>query len=260
MKVFAFISTPRTLPSALALLLCSSVSLCFGVSHEEARVPNNHPPLFSKIRPYQATYDINYNGTHNVLERSLKKTNSAYWELNNSLSLLLFGFTEQAIFKAKNDRIIPLLYDFDHGLNTSKDSSLSFNWSNSTVTDAKRKLTRTISPGTQDVLSFQLQLRLDLLKHGDNFTEKNYTLFDKKRFKEYSVRHIGEETLATPAGRFLAVKLEQRRKGKKDYSHIWLAKNKDYFLLRIERIKDKTATYSLQLSDVKIDGAPLRSQ
>lgn len=215
---------------------------------------------FDKIRPYQAHYNIAYNGINAELKRSLKQTNSLYWELDNSLSLLLLGFTEQAIFKIENNQVIPLTYRFENGLNRKKNTELSFNWSHSTATEANRKLTVTISPETRDVLSFQLQLRLDLLDSGDKFTDKTYTVIDKKRLKEYTVTAIGEEELTTPAGKFVAVKLEQRRTGKSDFTTLWLAKSMDYFLVKMERIEDGRATYSLEINDVKIDGAPFNSR
>ena len=213
-----------------------------------------------RIHPYQARYRIAYNGIDSVLKRSLKQTNTTYWELSNSLSLLLFGFTEQAIFKIQNNQIEPLTYKFDNDLNSKKNSKLSFNWGNSTATDAKTKLTVTISPETLDVLSFQLQLRLDLLHSGDKFTAKTYTVIDKKRLKEYTVTPVGEEVLTTPAGVFTTIKLEQRRVGKSDFTHIWVAKNRDYFLVKIERIEDKQKSYSLEIDDIKMDAIPASSR
>lgn len=235
-------------------------SLSFSTPTIALQNPSTTSNPSAKIRPYRAHYNIAYKGINSVLKRSLKQTNSVYWELNNSISLLLFGSTEQAIFKIQNDQIIPLAYKFDNDLNNKKNSKLTFNWRNSTVTETKRKLNLTISPETRDVLSFQLQLRLDLLHSGDNFTDKTYTLIDKKRLKEYTVKFIGEETLTTPAGKFNAVKIEQRRVGKSDFTHIWLAKNMDYFLVKIERIEDNRATYTLEINDVKIDGVPLISR
>jgi len=221
---------------------------------DSALIDSNPIPALS---PYRASYLIHYHGVASTLERRLKKSADNRWQLSNSLDLFLVGFKESSLLRVDQQNIVPLRYRFENELSSSRNRDLHFNWATATATDRARQRSTKLTPNTLDSLSFQLQLRRDLIAGNGQFPDKIYQLTDGKRVKDYSVTLLGEEQLTTPAGTFLASKLQQYRPGKNRYNTIWLAKEKQYFLLRLDRVEDQKTTYSLELNEAHIDGLPL---
>jgi len=213
-----------------------------------------HRPLLS---PYRASYRINYHNIGSTLKRQLKKSGDNRWQLSNSLELFLVGFNESSLLRLDNQQIVPLRYNFENELSSGRNSDLHFNWEAGTVTDPARNHSSKLASNTLDSLSFQLQLRQDMITANGQLTDKVYQLAVGKRVKNYRVTLLGEENLTTPAGTFLASKLQQYRPGKNRYTTIWLAKEKQYFLLRLDRVENQQTTYSLELNKAMIDGLPL---
>ncbi|MFT5579264.1 MAG: hypothetical protein ACI9WS_002023 [Paraglaciecola psychrophila] len=239
-----------------ALLAILLPTVPAAVSADNAQLQDNSlgPTTLS---PYRASYRIAYHNIGSTLERNLTLSSGNRWRLSNSLDLFLVGFKEYSVLRLEDQQVVPLHYHFDNQLSSRRNSDLYFNWTANTVTDRINQRSTALEPNTLDSLSFQLQLRQDLIAAEGQFTEKVYQLADGKRLKDYRVTLMGEEQLTTPAGTFLATKLRQHRPGKKRHTTIWLAKEKAYFLLRLDRVEDQKTTYSLELNEASLGGLPL---
>ena len=199
------------------------------------------------------------------MEQTLTRLGANRWQLRNTLSILWAGFEETAQFVADHGKLIPQSYKYDNRFSRKRNSALTFDWSNSAVTDALHaNIPFTLPADALDKLSFQAQLRLDLLRQKDldqhkTLTTNTYHLVDRTKYKTYHVKYLGDERIATPAGTFRSIKIEQRRPGKDKYTLIWLAVDWDYFVLRIQRIEDGKSSYQVDLKQADINGAKMAS-
>ncbi|MFG1490851.1 DUF3108 domain-containing protein, partial [Oceanospirillum sp. HFRX-1_2] len=96
-----------------------------------------------------------------------------------------------------------------------------------------------IPVNAQDLLSYQLKLRYDLMQNPEQ-KKFQYPVADGGKIKYFTFRVVGEEILKTPMGRLNTIKLESLRHSKMDVEHIvWLAKDWDNLLVRIEPVRNR---------------------
>jgi hypothetical protein len=106
-----------------------------------------------------------------------------------------------------------------------------------------------VPTGTQDKLSYQLQLRLDLLA---GKTDMTYAVADGGKLKEYRFKVTGEEQIDTPYGRYNAVRVMRDRGEDADRETlIWLAPELDYLIVRLEQTESDGKTYALLLKNLE---------
>ena len=165
----------------------------------------------------------------------------------------------QLLAEADN-QIIPLSYNYANQFSSKKNSQLVFNPEQQTVFDRLHsKEDLPLSKNSYDRLSFQAQLYLDVINSAE-FSHKTYHLVDRNELKTYEVSKLAEETIITPLGTFTAIKFKQHRPGKDEYTLIWLAKDRDYFLLRVQRIAEGKKEYQINLKSALIDGKMLTAK
>lgn len=208
---------------------------------------------------YSATYSATKSGISANLKQTLKPINHNQWRLHNETSILFFSFEEEAVFSIQDNRIKPLIYRYDNSTNSSRSSQLAFDWQKQTVFDqlhSKKPLQ--LQEPAWDKLSVQAQIRLDLLRQGDAYQKEEYQQIDRTKLKRYTITRLKDEVLNTQLGPFDTIKLEERRDGRDKYTLIWLAKNHDYMILRLQRIEDGEVEYQIDLSDATINGKPLK--
>ena len=215
------------------------------------------PAAANTISPYQANYLAHSKGFKLKLERSLKQQDNGQWQLSNITQVLFSHITESSVFTLADKQLQPLSYHYDNPLSRKKNSSLLFDPAANTVQEREQNnKTLALTQPSYDQLSFQMQLRLDLINN-PQFKQKRYQLVDGDDLKQYQVELVGEETIKVGAGSFAAVKLKQYRPGKDKYTLIWLAKDWQYFILRLQRFKKGSSDSSIELQNAIIDGKPI---
>ncbi len=210
------------------------------------------------LKPYKAIYSTKVRGISAEMEQTLSKNDQQQWQVRSYASILFASVEERATFTEAEHQLTPLSYDYINKMSSKRNSELAFNPEQKTVIDRLHSKTPLKLPeSSYDKISFQTQLMLDLLNTPD-FSQKTYHLVDRTKYKTYEVIKLGEEMINTPLGRFNAVKLEQRRPGKDKYTLLWLAKDWDYFLLRIVRIDEGEKEYQIDLKEGELDGQPIK--
>lgn len=222
-------------------------------------------PALAELTPYQAEYNAKIGGFSATLHRSLEplanqkaETDSnspTRWLLSNKASILLAGFDEQSTFFVSDKNITPLRYVYNNHLSKKRSKDILFNWETLTATNSKGKKQGPVSFTDEafDQLSYQLQLRLDLMKDED-FCERTFTIADAGKLKHYTVQKLGEEWLETAAGKLLTVKLEQTRAGKDRRTLIWVAKDWEYLVVKLQRFEDGESEQLLELKEASLGG------
>ncbi|WP_458576350.1 DUF3108 domain-containing protein [Aliamphritea spongicola] len=128
---------------------------------------------------------------------------------------------------------------------------MSFDWqnhqANSQITDDPWQLD--VPTGALDKLSYQLQLRLDLI-NGREALE--YKVADDGKLKTYRFVREGEEDITTELGTFKAVKLRRDRgTNSKRQTWIWFAPELNYQLVKLLQSEKDGKQYSLVLKELK---------
>jgi hypothetical protein len=212
-----------------------------------------------KLKPYTAIYSSSFNGMDAEMERSLKQTADNLWQLRNSASILFFDLEEKAQFSTAEGALTPLSYDYRNNMSSKRNSKLRFDTSQHSAFDSLHsKQPLPLPPNSFDKLSYQTQLRLELLQNQGKLLSETFHLVDRHKLKSYQFSQLGDEQIDTPAGRFNSIKLSQSRTGKDEHTLIWLAADWDYFVLRIQRVEDGKVEFQVDLNAAKIDGKAIQ--
>lgn len=242
----------RLLATTVIVLLITPTLMA---GEEPAEIDIPAPQKIIDLLPYTATYSSSFNGIDAEMQRTLKKVNKHDWQLRNYASVLFIKVEEKSHFSIKQNTLTPKKYWYTNSASSKRNSDLQFNSTATTATDKLQGNTAIeLPPNSFDKLSYQSQLRLDLLNNNGQLSTDEFHLVDKKRVKTYKVIMLGKEQIETPAGRFNAVQLQQFRPGKDDYTIIWLAVDWDYFVLQTERVEDGKVEFKVNLNSAIIDG------
>lgn len=185
--------------------------------------------------------------------RELRRDPGDRWHFSSEASAMMAGIREVSEFDyADRKTIRPFRYDYHRKvLGKSRRASLDFDWAAGKVTtvvkDQPWKMT--VGPGTQDKLSYQLQMRLDL-KAG--LQTLSYQVADGGKLKTYNFAVTGQEQVETPYGTFQAVRVvRDRGKDADRQTLIWFAPELDYLIVRLQQTESDGKTYALLLKNLE---------
>jgi len=210
-------------------------------------------------QPFEATYKAKYRGISVTAVRTLKTLEDGSQYYSFVADSLIAKMTETSQFRWSSDNfIIPLRYTYERSVMGSKrKAELTFDWDkNQVVNDVQEKAWKmSIPPATLDKLSYQLQLRADLI-NGKPLSE--YDVADGGKLKKYGFEIVGEETLKTRAGPFAVIKVRRiREQDEERQTVIWFAKNWDYLVVRLQQEEDDKS-YEIDLTSATLNGKPVK--
>lgn len=202
------------------------------------------------LAPYRAVYasqwDLGLSFSGDAV-RELKRSGDS-WSLSISASALVAKIRESSLFNYANGDVQPARYEYHRKvLGRKRDAILQFNWSKGSVLNdiAKQPWAMDIPTGTLDKLSYQLQLRLDLL---NDKPELLYQVADGGRLKTYRFKRVGTETVQTKLGEFETVKIQRDRgNDSKRETYIWMAPELDYMIVKLHQVETDGKEYTLLL-------------
>ncbi|RYE50988.1 MAG: DUF3108 domain-containing protein [Sphingobacteriales bacterium] len=177
------------------------------------------------------------------------------YELSFSATAMLGSFFESSQLKwsPEDQTVIPLQYSYKRrGMGKNRDDSLTFDWTGKQVVNNVKNTNLPINATQklQDSLSYQLQLRQDLLAGKSDLT---YSITDGKKIKQYRFEIAGEETLKTPLGDVKTVKVKRSHKSEDRNTYAWFAKDFQYLLVRLQQEENGSA-YTIYLSKASLNG------
>ncbi|ROS01823.1 uncharacterized protein DUF3108 [Sinobacterium caligoides] len=209
------------------------------------------------IVEYSASYQTHAMGLDITAKRQLKQLDNNQYQLLNNSEVMFYSITEESRFQLNSDgQLKTNSYQQQRkGLGSNKSIEQQWNWSAQSVISRYkgRDYRYAITPQSLDKLNYQLALRRDAQRLGDNFGQQRYTIADRKRLRDdFLIDYLGEEVITTPLGRFNAVKFE-RRKDDDENNIIWLAKDWHYMILKISHCEQKQCE-DILLSEAVVDG------
>jgi len=211
--------------------------------------------------PFSAHYKAKYRGISIKATRSLKILDDGSQLFAFSADSFIANLKESSHFNWDGDDfIVPQSYTYARGgLGRDRKAELTFDWStNKVINDVQRKPWQMDVPAKAlDKLSYQLQLRADLL---NGKTLAPYQIADGGKLKEYGFEILGEETLATRAGKFQVIKVKRLRKqDDKRQTVIWFAKDWNYLVVRLQQ-EENDKSYEIDLASATLDGREVKGE
>ncbi len=230
--------------------IIASVLLVFGFnSHSSAELP----------QPFNAVYKAQYGSLTITATRSLQKLSDNTMELRFAAKSWLAKIEEVSQFNwDKEGQLVPQNYRYlRSGLGRDREAFLDFDWQNhKVVNNVQRKpWTMNLPQAALDKLSYQLQLRHDLLNNKQNM---HYKVADGGRLKTYEFEVLGEETLLTPVGQLKTTKVKRIRKNAKRTTHLWLANDWNHLVVRIRQTEKDGKHYEINLASAELNGEPVK--
>lgn len=212
---------------------------------------------------FTATYKAKYSGISITATRSLKALENGDQVFSFEADSWVASIEESSQFNWDEDnRIVPKHYHYQReGLGRDRIADVKFDWDKHTVVnDVERKPWEMNVPDyALDKLSYQLQLRADLINQKPLL---EYDIADGGRLKKYRFEILGEELVETKAGTFSTVKVRRIREQKDDkkrHTVLWLAKNWDYLIIRLQQ-KGDGKSYEIDITEATLNGIEVHGQ
>ncbi|GLS25466.1 DUF3108 domain-containing protein [Marinibactrum halimedae] len=279
----------RTRLQWLSLLGLMATPLSFATSLHET---TSTPQPSTLLPEFTATYEAKYGGISVTATRSLTALDYNEYEFRFSVDSFFVDRTETTRFRWKKTQVSPISYQYlREGWGRDRQATLNFDWEKNTVLNnvQGQPWKMEIPPGTLDKLSYQLQVRRDLLDlqtsdkqalnerihqpspatepqsgAGTDATDTlwqigPYLIADGGILKHYQFQWLGQEVINTKLGQFRATKIRRIRSNdpKHHETLLWLADEWAYLLLRLQH-HDEDQSYEINISTAAIDGIPVK--
>ena len=214
---------------------------------------------------YEAHYIAEYKGGWIPIEvnatRALSKLDSGEWQSKFKASSSLVDMTESTLMQANLDTqsFIPNKYIFKTTGLISEERVQIFHWDKLKVWGEHKKQfwKYELLSGSQDSMSYQEQLRWDLINNKQTFA---YPVTYKHKLKEYEFELVGTDTLKTPNGNIETIKVKQKiTKHNKLETHIWFAVNYDYVMVKLRQKRDGKGGQEIRLKKANVRGKLLKA-
>lgn len=212
-------------------------------------------------QPFKATYKAKYRGISVTAVRTMEVLKDGSYLYSFVADSLIADLKETSQFRWSDSiNIIPLRYTYERSVfGRDRSAEIIFDWDKNRVTNnvEGKPWHMSIPLNTLDKLSYQLQLRADLI-NGKALSE--YDVADGGKLKKYGFEVIGEESLKTRAGRFEVVKVRRlREEDEERQTVIWFAKNWDYLVVRLQQEEDDKS-YEIDLVSATVNGREVKGR
>ena len=223
---------------------------------QQVTTPKTLSPYSAK---YEATWKAGWFPITVQATRTLKQTDEGLWQLSFEAYSSIADLSEITNFQVNEASIKPQNYRYKTtGFLTKSKRSQEFNWQENKLwlpnkdTWADYELPENL----QDNLSYQEQIRLDLMS---GLTEFHYPIAYKNRLKHYYFEVIEETQLKSKQGPITAIKVKQTQlKSKKESTLLWYAKDFEYILLKLKKVKSNGDKSVILLKEAQLKNEILK--
>jgi hypothetical protein len=216
---------------------------------------NTHKP-FQQFSPYKANYEATWKAGWFPItvdaSRQLSKLENGLWQLTFEAYSSIADLHEQSQYSIENNTVKPHNYRYKtSGFLSKKRRAQTFDWEKQQVFVPEREewADYELKLGIQDNLSYQEQIRLDLIA---GKTEFSYSVAYKNRLKQYDFKVAKRGQTKTKQGMIDTVEVILDKGSKKESTRIWFAIDYEYLLIKLET-KQKNGdsnTISLKSADI----------
>lgn len=223
-----------------------------------AAAPSLHA---QQVIEYSARYKASANGISALAQRTLEKTSASAYRLSNTLQAEIFDqliakLEQTSEFELVAGKLIPQSYSYLLSGISSESKTIAYNWDAAIAlsTEDDRSWSIALTGSELDQLSHQFVLRQ--LIQSSTLTEFEFNLIDEDEVETHRYRVIADEVLQTPLGRLNTVKLQRVRAAEDDrQTIIWLARDWDLLLVRIDQVSASGLSIKLELEQAIVGEA-----
>jgi hypothetical protein len=195
------------------------------------------------VPDFQALYEVKYDGIKigtSSMSLHSNQQGQYFFAIHNQASIpFLSGDVIESSTGFWSDKaLMPTNYIYHYRyFNRQQQIEMNFNWQTRhlVIRVNGQPWHLLVPPLTQDRLSYQLALRRDLLAGKNQFS---YWIADGGKIKNYQFRIVGNETITTPLGTFNTIKIKRLPIPGKENVTLWLAKQWDYQVIKVEQTKN----------------------
>jgi hypothetical protein len=228
-----------------ALLLTCVVS-----AHAGAQTPNN-----TGIAPFVAHYQADWKGisvgTSDIkLEQGTEPGHYLYTWTITARGIFRIAYHDDLVQKSWltliGDHVRPEKYLGKEGASTVE---LNFDWQNKRATGVSetKPVDIALKEGTQDVMSSQVEVMLDL-KSGN--LPKTFHIIDKDQLKEFNYTQEGAAKIRTAIGELDTVIVTSQRVGNNRVLRMWFAPSLGFVPVQAERSRDGKLEIAMRIKSV----------
>lgn len=208
------------------------------------------------VAPFKAIYTSEWDAgiaLKGEVERSLTRSIDGQWLFRTYASAMIASIEEKSTLTFNQSQVVPQNYHYKRlVLGKKKEAKLAFDWPamsvNNDIDDKPWKMA--IPESTQDKLSYQMQMRLDL--KAEKKGPLSYKIADGGRMKVYDFNIIGNEKIQSAMGEYDTIKVEMDRgPDASRETYIWYAPELDYMIVKLKQIEGDGKVYALQLKSME---------
>jgi Protein of unknown function (DUF3108) len=155
--------------------------------------------------------------------------------------------TQKSWLRINAGHVRPEKYRAEDG---SSNVSLDFDWEGRRARGVSetKPVDLPLSDGTQDVMSIQVEVMLDL-KNGN--LPKTFQILDKDELKEFTYSEEGPARLRTALGELDTVIVSSQRAGNNRILRMWFAPSMGFVPVQAERSRDGKLEFAMRIKSLK---------
>lgn len=241
-----------------AFTICSMLVLA-GVS----AAARTAPEADAVIAPFSARYQADWKninvGTSDIeLQPDTDPGHYIYtWRISARGVFRMYRaeVTQESWLSVSAGHIRPRRYRAEDGASTV---SLDFDWDTRRArgTSEKKPVDLELKDGTQDLMSIQIEVMLDL-KNGR--LPASFQIVDKDELKEFMYSEEGTARIRTDLGELDTVIVRSQRAGGDRILRMWFAPSLGYVPVQAERSRDGKLEFSMRIKSLKRPASDLKS-
>ena len=217
----------------------------------------------NELKTYEAQYKATAMGLSTTAHRHLTFHEDNTYLLENSLTLTVLGatvgsVTESSRFRWQDGDLTPLDYQYLQTGISGTSEQIDFGWESSIArsTVDSESWDLALEKGYLDKLSYSTRLGQDIAVSDQQ--EFSYQIIDGDEVEPHLYRITAQEVISTPVGDLNAVRIERiREPDSSRRTTVWLAKDWDYLLVRLEQVSSSGRMTELNLESALVEGTPL---
>jgi hypothetical protein len=240
--------------TALSLAIIAAPASIMAAPAGAAQAPPQ-APVEAAVAPFSAHYQADWKsisvGTSDLtLAQDAQPGRYLYtWTITARGVFRLYRdqVTQKSWLSITGDRVRPEKYRGEDG---AASVDLDFDWNAARVrgTAEKKPVDLPLKEGTQDVMSIQVEVMLDLQKGA---LPKSFQIIDKDELKEFEYSQEGTAKLKTALGDLDTVVVASQRSGNNRILRMWFAPSLGFVPVQAERTRDGKLEFAMRIKSLK---------
>jgi hypothetical protein len=239
----------RTLTIAMLAIMTQAASA------QEVAPPQPPADASAALAPFSAHYQADWNGINvGTSDLDLKPDTEPgryvyTWTITARGIFRLYRdqVTQKSWLSLTADHVRPEKYRAEDG---KSKVDLDFDWNglHARGTSENKPVDLTLKDGTQDVMSIQVEVMLDLKKGN---LPKTFQIIDKDELKEFTYTQEGTANIKTDLGQIDTVIVASQRTGNNRILRMWFAPSLGFVPVQAERTRNGKLELAMRIKSLK---------